>query len=218
MANLIIHLFTLFIIHFITYIKFSKLLILGIIIDVIYMILYVYNVEVGIIQYLFPFLLIFLSFSVNLYTYFKLVILYYAFSSLLGGVSLTLLVSGNLKYFLILLIYFVIFIISLIFFNRKEVDLSYKISFRFKSTNYIFNAFLDTGCNLMYKSYPVIIINKKYEFNIYSDSYIKFTTGSGETIKKVYLINELEICKKKIKCYCIFLDIDYEAIIGFNLI
>ena len=94
----------------------------------------------------------------------------------------------------------------------------YKIEYKFKNKKYKLNAYFDTGCNILYKGLPVIIINKRYSFCIYTSDTINITSGINDSNEKIYLINELKIGKNLLKCYCVFLDIEYDAIIGVNLV
>ena len=70
----------------------------------------------------------------------------------------------------------------------------------------------------MYKGFPVVIINRKYSFDIYTEDFIVISTGTNTSYEKVYLINDLIINNKHNKCYCVFLDIEYDAIVGMNLV
>ena len=63
-----------------------------------------------------------------------------------------------------------------------------------------------------------MIINKKHDFNIYTEDIMLITTGTCSSYEKVYMLNELKIGKKTLKCYCVFLEIDYQAIVGVNLV
>jgi hypothetical protein len=213
-----IHLFTILIIGEVFYLKLKNTFLLTILIDLIYVLLYVYNIELFFIKYLIPLVFIFLSFKTNLYTFFKSTIVYYILNFLLGGIVITINISGNSGYLIVFIIYlFLVFLIYL-FFKRKEINITYQIEFKFRNKKVKLNAFYDTGCNLVYKGYPVIILNKKYKFDIKTYDYLNYSSGGEVLFEEVYLINNLKIGKSEIKCYCIFLDIDYEAIIGSNLV
>lgn len=216
--NVLINLFTIILIKELLYLRLKKTMILTLFLDSIYMLLYVYGFDISLIKYMIPFIFMFLSFKLNINSYFKSVILYYIFSFLLGGISFTINVSGNNEYILILFIYLLLFFIIYIFFKRKILSVFYEISFIFKDKNYRIKAFFDTGSSLLYKGYPVIVLNKKYHFKIHSNISYEFYTATGINIEKLYLINELKIEKRKIKCYCLFLDISYDAIVGSNVL
>lgn len=182
------------------------------------MLFFIYGIRNVYLIYLFPFILVKLSFRGNFYSYIKAIILYYLINYSLGGVTLTLNISSNIYYLITLLIISIIFMFVYIFYRRKDIDITYRISFKFRDRLYSMDAFYDTGCNLFYKGYPVIILNKKYHFMIYTDLRLTYYSGDIETEKELYLINELKLNHEVIKCYCIFLDINYEAIIGSNLL
>ena len=93
----------------------------------------------------------------------------------------------------------------------------YEVKFVFRGKKHSYKAFLDTGCNLKHKGLPVVVINKRYCFDIYSDEYIMIHSGTGANVEKVYYLSEFFINKEKINCYCIFLEIDYDVIIGSNV-
>lgn len=217
-VNLLINLFTILIIKECFYLKIKKTIILSFILDMIYMLLYIYEYNINLLKFLLPVVLIFLSFRVNKYLFLKSVLAYYLISYTLGGISTTLKLSGNLAYFIILIFLIILVFIFYVFFHRKDIFITYKIKYVFKDKTYHLNAFFDTGCNLIYKGLPVVILNKKYHFNIYSDEKIFYISGGTQISEKIYRINNLEILKNKIDCYCIFLDIDYDAIIGVNII
>lgn len=217
-VNLLIHLFSLFIIKELLYLKFSKLIYFSLILDVIYILMYIYGTNFLIIKYIFPFILVLFAYKLDIFSYLKSVILYYILNYFLGGISLTLNISGNFGYLIIFGIFIFLVLIIYIFFKKRIIKINYLVSYKFKSKNYNLKAFLDTGCDIYYNGYPVIIINQKYEFNIYTDEHITYFSGDIKTIKKVYLINEIKIEKQLKRCYCIFLDIPYEAIIGTNML
>jgi hypothetical protein len=213
-----IHLFTILIIGEVFYLKLKNTFLLTILIDLIYVLLYVYNIELFFIKYLIPLVFIFLSFKTNLYTFLKTTIVYYILNFLLGGIVVTINISGNSGYLIVFIIYLLLVFLIYLFFKRREIDITYKIEFYFRNKKVKINAFYDTGCNLLYKGYPVIILNKKYKFDIKTYDYLNYSSGGEVLFEEVYLINNLKIGKSEIKCYCIFLDIDYEAIIGSNLV
>ena len=213
-----IHMLTIFIIKKILYLKFKKTMTISFALDLIYMLLYVYEYNVLPLKYLLPFVFIFVVFKTNFHMYFKSLIMYYIISYALGGISTTLKLSGNKAYFLIFLILMILVSFLYLSFRRKELFISYKITYEFKGKKYCCDAFFDTGCNLLYKGLPVIILNKKYHFNIYSEDVLKFNSGGIERLEKVYKIYNLKIMKNQIDCYCAFLDIDYDAIVGVNVI
>lgn len=216
-VNVMIHLFTILIIGEVFYLKIKKTFLLTILIDIIYILLFVYNFELFLIKYLIPLLFIFLSFKTNLYTLLKSTLVYYILNFLLGGMVVTINISGNSGYLIVFIIYLLLVGIIYLFFKRKEINIIYKIEFNFRNKKVKLNAFYDTGCNLLYKGYPVIILNKKYKFDIKTYEYLNYSSGGEVLLEEIYLINNLKIGKSEIKCYCIFLDIDYEAIIGSNL-
>ena len=76
-VNIMIHLFTILIIGEVFYLKLKNTFLLTILIDLIYVLLYVYNIELFFIKYLIPLVFIFLSFKTNLYTFLKTTIVYY---------------------------------------------------------------------------------------------------------------------------------------------
>ena len=112
----------------------------------------------------------------------------------------------------------IISLILYVFFSRKEIYIEYKIKYSFRGKIYKISAFYDTGCNLVYKGLPVIILNDKYNFNIETSDKVLFHNGIGEFYQDCFYIKNLHIGKSEIECYCIFLKIDYEAIIGSNII
>lgn len=217
-VNILIHLLTIIIIKETNYLRFSKWFFLTIPLDILYMLLYIYQYNIYLIKFIIPFLFIVLSFKTNLYTYFKVYIIYLIISYLLGGVSTSINISGNKGYFILLIIFIVIAGVIYSFFKRKDIYKTYKIEFKFMEHKYVINAFFDTGCNILYKGYPVIILNSKYKFKIHSYEKVIYTSGNDDNEESVYLINSLKVDNRVIKCYCIFLDIDYDAIIGNNLL
>lgn len=216
--DLIINLLTLLIIKELLFLKLKKSFLLSLIIDLVYMILYIFGYNLGIFIYIMPIIYVFISFKTNLTQFIKSIILYNILNYFLGGLAFNINLYGNIKYFLITSIYFILIIIFYIIFKRKEILISYDISFIFNKKKYNLSAFFDTGCNLLYKGYPVFIINKKYEFNNQSKEKFIFYTAVSSSEVFIYKIDNLMIKKRNISCYCIFLDIDYEAIIGFNFL
>lgn len=217
-VNIVIHLLTLFLIKETNYLRVSKLFYLTIPFDLLYMILYINGYDVTFFKYFMPLLYVFLSFKTNLYTYIKIYIIYLIFNYLLGGITTTINISGNLGYFILFIIGLTLSLVLYCIFKKKDIYKTYKIRFFFKENEYKIEAFFDTGCDLFYKGYPVIILNRKFHFKIKTFDKITFTSGSGNNIEDIYLLNNVFIENKKIKCYCIFLDIEYDAIIGNNII
>lgn len=217
--NIMISLITLIIIHEVSYIKYSKLIILGQAINTIYLIFFIYNYKlVYYLKYLIPFFIVYLSFKTNIYTYIKATLIYYLLSFLYGGVGTLIHISGNIKYLIMLVVSFVFFIIIYIFFKNKRIDIYYQLKYIFLNKEYKINAFLDTGCNIFYKGYPVIILNNKYNFNIIPIDYIEISSGLSKNKTPIFYIDKLFVGKKQVSVYCVFLDIDYDAIIGFDVL
>lgn len=218
LVNIIISLITLIIIHEVTYIKYSKLIIIGQIINIIYLLFFIYNYRLAnYIKYLIPFFIIILSFKTNIYTYIKVTLIYYLLSFLYGGVGTLISISGNLKYFIILIICVSFFIVIYLFFKKKRIDVFYILKFNFLNKEYNVKVFLDTGCSIFYKGKPVIILNNKYQFNIYPIDKIKIS-GIKDEILDLYYIDLVSINKKQMSLYCVFLDMDYEGIIGYDVL
>ena len=142
--------------------------------------------------------------------------MYYGLNFMIGGISTCLKVSGNTAYFVILCIYMIAFIGCYLLHQKKSFTTFYTITFQIGEKLYRFNAFFDTGCQLSYKGKPVIVLNKKSNFNFYTEDFLIINSGTGQRLVKCYLLHNVTINHKKCSCYCVFLDINYEAIIGFN--
>lgn len=218
LVDFIINLLTILIIKTITFIKLKKLLIFVFVIDLIYTILYLYKIDLYIIKYILPFIYMFLSFKCDFINLIKITFLYFVFNYLLGGIILSINIASNIVYLITIIVYASIFIISLLLFKRKELNLKYKIEFYYMDKKYTLDAFLDTGCSIFYKGYPVIVLNRKFEFKNYTDDYVLISTATTNKYEKVYYINELKLQGKTIKCYCVFLDIPYMAVISSDIL
>ena len=204
-----ISIITLIIIHEVTYIKYSKLIIIGQVVNIIYLLFYIYNHSlVYYFKYLIPFFIVILSFKTNIYTYIKATLIYYLLSFLYGGVGTLIKISGNIKYFIMILVCLSFLIVIYIFFKRKRIDIYYPLKYLFLNKEYKINAFLDTGCSIFYKGSPVIILNKKYNFKISPIDRIKIY-GISDKIVDLYYIDTVIINKKQMSLYCVFLDINY---------
>lgn len=127
-------------------------------------------------------------------------------------------IGGNKEYLFVLICLLVIIIIILIFFKHRSLEQFHDVSFKLLMKEYKLKAFFDSGCNLFYKGYPVIIINNKYYNNIYSDEYIQIDSGHSVSSVKVFYLDKVKIDKSVIKCYFIFLDVKYDVIIGYNVL
>ena len=218
-VNILLHLFLIIFIHNLFYIRYRKYMIIGLILDGMYMLLYIYNFLLyDYLKYIFPFILVILSFKTNFYTYLKITFVYFILSYVLGGMSYTINLSGNLEYVVILVVFLFILLILMFFYKSKVINAFYDLSFKYRNKSFHVNAFLDTGCNIWYKEFPVIVLNKKYQFDIYTNEFISINTGLASSKAMVYYIDQLKIDKTVINCYCVFLDIEYEAIIGCNVL
>lgn len=219
LINILISIITLVIIHTIMFIKYSKLFFLGQVINVLYMFLYIYSHEISFyIKCIVPIVIVILSFKTSLYFYIKSIIIYYLISFVLGGSGLLITISGNIKYFIILILILFFLLICHLFFKRKRIEIFYMIKFKFLNKEYKLNAFFDTGCDIFYKFNPVIILNEKYKFNISPVDTIKISSGIATEEVDIFYIDKLYINKKIISVYCIFLDIHYNAIIGYDVL
>ena len=217
-VNVLIHVFTILLIKETTYLKLKKGFYFSIVFDLLYMLLYVYQFDLSCIKYFIPFLLVSMSFKADLITIIKLTLIYYIISYVIFGLAINLKICSSYQYLLIFIIFLIFISIIYVFFKRKQILIKYKIEYTYKNKVYKLDAFFDTGCNLLYKGLPVIIINNKYSFNIHTDDVIYISAANSSSYEKVYIINELKFNNKRIKCYCVFLDIDYEAIVGVNLV
>lgn len=216
LSNIIIHLYTSFLIRYLLFIPFKKTFLIGLILDVIYSLLYIYHQEYFIIiKYFFPFFLTLLGFKVNFYEFIKVTFLYYLINFLFGGVSLIINLSVNIKLICLLIIFLIITIFIIYYFNINDYKKYIRLRFVFKNKKYCINAFCDSGCNLMYKLLPVIVLHQKYQFNIKTQDKIEIDNGYSKYLKECYYLNEIYIDKRKISCYVIFLDIKYDAIVGY---
>ena len=102
--------------------------------------------------------------------------------------------------------------------KRNKFNTTYNIKFNLINKKYNLEAFLDTGCDMFYKGKPVIVLNKKFETNIFSIDKIQINSGISEKIIDIFYIDKFYINKKIISVYCVFLDISFDAIIGSDLL
>lgn len=217
-VDLIINLLSLLIIKEVLYLNIGKFFYFSLIIDLIYMIFYIYGTNISYFKYFMPIIFVILSFKLNIIMFFKALTLYYLLNYFLGGIAFNIKLIGNIKYVVMMIIYAIFIGLFYLIYKRKDIFITYNIEFTLNEKKHSYNAFFDTGCNLLYKGYPVFIINTRYKPNYISKDKYNFYTATNSNDVDIYEIEKLKLNNRIIKCYCIFLDVDYDAIIGINFL
>ena len=218
LSNLIIHLLSIFLVSKINNLVVTKGIIISSILDIIWMICYIFCYDFfARYTIFFGLLLILLCFKISFINYIKAIFTYYFVNYLLGGMVLTFNLKGNTLYLSFIFCY--LFIVSCIYLVlvKDRYNCFYEIDL-FLDKIYHFKAFFDTGCNLSYEGKPVIVINEKLKMKVNYCGLIKVYGATGEALVPCFYIPKVVIDKKEMKCYGIFLNVEYEAIIGVKFI
>ena len=217
-TNLLIHVLSIIVIGKLINLRISKGIIISGIIDIIWMLVYVYYYDFfHYLRYFVGAFLVMISYQFRPKELVEAIILYYLFNFLLGGVGFCLNVSGNLFYFLVMISYILISISIYLILVNKKYETYYDVSFVIGKKR-TFKAFFDTGCNLVYCGYPVLIISKKKEFRCDFVGKLKIYGATGSMDVDVFKIDSLFVNGKKHFAYGVFLDVEFEAIIGVSFV
>lgn len=159
----------------------------------------------------------------------KIIICYYLFNFLLGGLALYLYnISLNLFYIIILMLTFLMIIDEALFksnFINLEI-LHYNLKIKdYKDNIFMLNSYLDTG-NFLFDddNIPIVILQKKYEKILklkYKKSFSINTISTNNTlkiyeVKAFYVLIENIYVKKEV--YIGFGQIKHQAIVGLAVI
>ena len=218
LSNLIIHLLSIFIAAKINKLIVTKGVILSSILDIVWMIFYIYSYDFfADYTFIVGIFLVIICFRFNLINYIKVIITYYFANYLLGGLVLTTNLKGNLLFFSVIICYFFIVFCIYLFLVKQQYETFYDVSIHLDKI-YHLRAFFDTGCNLSYAGKPVIVIRINKRIKVNYCGHMKVIGATGEMVIPCFEISKIVVNKVELSGYGIFLDVEYEAIIGGKFI
>ena len=229
LLNVLIHLILVIASSYVSEIKGSKLFILlSVILDAIYIILYVYiPYELEKYKYLMIIIISILPFISRQFTKTLVGMLIYLLLNLcFGGLANVLYTIINSPYVVIggiILVYLVVIITTLIIRkSKKNKELFYDILLEYDGKILPVKGYYDTGNMVIVDEViPVVFLNKKYKIGRYYKN-INITTVNHNSGIDIYIIDSFRIkvddkyVKKRV--YIAYADIRYDAIFGHKIL
>ncbi len=228
--NCLIHLIITYNTMLFTKVKIKKTnLILSIILDMVYMIIYIYNPLINnIYKVMFIILIAYITFISNSFiSIIKSLFIYYCLNFLIGGVSVILYISSNIDYYVIILLVIILLVFSYIYiyFSKANINidsLTYDILIVDNNNKYYLKAYLDTGNFLQGDDFKdIVFISDKYKFGKFRQTLESKSIGVVNNIniyevKNFYILINNKYVKKEV--YVSFSKLHYDAMFGVLLL